>query len=250
MILYFTGTGNSKYAAELLSEGTGDELVSLNDIIKKGTEPVFRSDRPFVIVCPIYAWRLPRTIETLLRRATFSGSSEVYFVATMGSETGNSGKFCEKLAKQKGLRFRGFCGVAMPSNYVVAAMPDENEVRAMLAAAKPALEALAQKIAAGETIEKTDATPAAGLKSGFINSMFNRFAVGSGKYVVSARCVSCGKCAEFCPTNNIVMQNKRPSFGKVCMSCFGCINRCPQDAIDIKGKSEGHRRYVCPESEI
>ena len=33
------------------------------------------------------------------------------------------------------------------------------------------------------------------------------------------------------------------------MSCFGCIKRCPQDAIDIRGKSEGRRRYVCPESE-
>ena len=37
--------------------------------------------------------------------------------------------------------------------------------------------------------------------------------------------------------------------GGTVMSCFGCINRCPNDAIDIKGKSEGRRRYVCPESE-
>ena len=250
MILYFTGTGNSKYAAELLAAGTGDELVSLNEIIKKGTQPEFRSEKPFVIVCPIYAWRLPRTIEDLLRRADFSGSRDVYFVVTMGAQTGSCNKYCEKLVKQKGLNFKGFCGVAMPSNYIVAATPDENEVRAMLTAAKPALEALAQKIAAGESIEKTDRTPCAALMSGFVNGMFNRFAVGSGKYVVSEKCVSCGKCAEFCPTNNIVMKDKKPSFGKSCISCFGCINRCPQDAIDIRGKSEGRRRYVCPESEI
>jgi Fe-S-cluster-containing hydrogenase component 2 len=250
MILYFTGTGNSKYAAELLSQGTGDELVSLNNVLKRGETPAFHSEKPFVIVCPIYAWRLPRCIEDLLRRAEFSGSSDVYFVATMGAQTGNCHKYCEKLARQKGLSFRGFSGVAMPSNYVVASMPDEAEVRTMLTAAKPALEALARKIAAGETIEKTDHTPCAALMSGAVNAMFNRFAVGNGKYVVSERCVSCGKCAEFCPTNNIVMKDKRPSFGSSCMSCFGCINRCPQDAIDIKGKSEGHRRYVCPESEI
>ena len=250
MILYFTGTGNSKYAAELLSAGTGDELVSLNDVLKHGTEPKFRSEKPFVIVCPIYAWRLPRTIEDLLRRAEFSGSRDIYFVVTMGAQSGNCNKYCEKLVKQKGMNFKGFSGVAMPSNYLVAAMPDEAEARAMLTAAKPAAETLARQIAAGETIQKTDKTPAAAFLSGPVNAMFNRFAVGSGKYVVSNSCVGCGKCAEFCPTNNIVMKDKKPSFGKDCISCFGCINRCPQDAIDIKGKSEGHRRYVCPESEI
>lgn len=250
MILYFTGTGNSKYAAELLAAGTGDELVSLNALLKRGGEAAFHSEKPFVIVCPIYAWRLPRAIEELLCRAEFTGSRDVYFVATMGSQTGNCNKYCEKLVKQKGLCFKGFCGVAMPSNYIVAAMPDEGEVRVLLAAAKPALEALAQKISAGEDISKTDATPAAWLLSGAVNALFNRFAVGSEKYIVSDECVSCGKCAEFCPTNNIVMKNKKPTFGSACMSCFGCINRCPHDAIDIKGKSEGRRRYVCPESEI
>ena len=250
MILYFTGTGNSKYAAELLAAGTGDELVSLNDVLKRGTEPAFHSETPFVIVSPIYVWRLPRIIEDLLRRADLIGSRDVYFVATMGGSSGSCNKYCEKLVKQKGMNFKGFSGVVMPSNYIVAELPDENEVRAMLTAAKPVLETLAQKIAAGETIEKTDHTSAAWLRSGAVNAMFNRFAVGSGKYAVSDRCISCGECAEFCPTNNITMEDKKPRFGENCISCFGCINRCPQDAIDIKGKSEGRRRYVCPESEM
>ena len=47
MILYFSGTGNSRYAAELIASVTGDELVSLNKIIKDGKEPVFNSDKPF-----------------------------------------------------------------------------------------------------------------------------------------------------------------------------------------------------------
>ncbi len=249
MILFFSGTGNSKFVAETIAADTGDELVSLNEVLKKSVKPAFHSEKPFVLVAPIYAWRLPCPIEALLREAEFTGSDKLYIVATMGSETGRSSQYCEKLVKQKGLRFMGFSGVPMPSNYVVASMPEETEVNRMIAAAKPVIHALAQKIAAGEAIEKTDKTSAAWLKSGLINAMFNRFAVSGGHYVVSDRCVGCGKCAEFCPTNNITMQNKKPVFGKACMSCFGCINRCPNDAIDIKGKSEGRRRYVCPESE-
>ena len=35
MILYFSGTGNSRHAAELIHSVVGGEIVSINDIIKK-----------------------------------------------------------------------------------------------------------------------------------------------------------------------------------------------------------------------
>ena len=34
MILYFSGTGNSKYVAQRIADALGDELVNLNDRIK------------------------------------------------------------------------------------------------------------------------------------------------------------------------------------------------------------------------
>ena len=34
MILYFSGTGNSRYIAELLAEKTKDNILSLNQLIK------------------------------------------------------------------------------------------------------------------------------------------------------------------------------------------------------------------------
>ena len=49
MILYFSGTGNSKYAADVIAELTGDEIVSLGDVIKNGERAVFKSQKPFVI---------------------------------------------------------------------------------------------------------------------------------------------------------------------------------------------------------
>lgn len=35
MILVFSGTGNSKYVADALADRIDDEVVSLNDIIKR-----------------------------------------------------------------------------------------------------------------------------------------------------------------------------------------------------------------------
>lgn len=34
MILYFSGTGNSRYIAQRIAESLGDELLSMNDRIK------------------------------------------------------------------------------------------------------------------------------------------------------------------------------------------------------------------------
>ena len=126
MILYFSGTGNSKYAADVIAELTGDEIVSLGDVIKNGERAVFKSQKPFVVVCPIYAWRFPRKIEELLKKSEYSGSKRIYFVATMGQNSGNCEKYCKKLAEDKGMEFMGFSGIVMPDNFVVGfKMPSE-----------------------------------------------------------------------------------------------------------------------------
>ena len=55
MVLYFTGTGNSRHIAERIAHALGDEPVSLNDRIKAGdTTPLAVNDR-LVLVTPTYA---------------------------------------------------------------------------------------------------------------------------------------------------------------------------------------------------
>lgn len=45
MILYFSGTGNSGYAARRIADGLGEPLLCLNDRIKAGdTAPVETGD--------------------------------------------------------------------------------------------------------------------------------------------------------------------------------------------------------------
>ena len=58
MVLYFTGTGNSRYVAERIAGALGDELLSMNDRIKAGDTSPVTSDERLVIVTPTYAWRM------------------------------------------------------------------------------------------------------------------------------------------------------------------------------------------------
>lgn len=248
MILYFTGTGNSKFVADAISHITDDEIISLNDVIKNNLSTNFHSEKPFVIVAPIYAWRFPLIIENLIQKANFTGSNEMYFIGTMASQSGNCNKYLEKICNEKGLKFKGFSSVSMPNNYVISSvMPNEESIKKTLSNAMPILKEIANKISLNSTIEKTDKTPLPWLLSGIINTSFNKFAVTSKNFVVSDKCTSCKKCERFCPVNNIEIESGKPKFKNSCVSCYGCIHRCPVEAINIKRKTENHGRYVCPE---
>ena len=63
MILYFTGTGNSLYIAKKLSAALQDELLCINDRIKKNDVTPVESHKPLVFVLPTYAWRIPKVVE-------------------------------------------------------------------------------------------------------------------------------------------------------------------------------------------
>ena len=63
MVLYFSGTGNSQFAALRLAEGIGDdEVVSINRHLKEGKHAALRSERPLVFVAPTYCWRMPKVV--------------------------------------------------------------------------------------------------------------------------------------------------------------------------------------------
>lgn len=247
MILYFTGTGNSKYIADFLASKLEDEVVSLNDIFKHNGEKRFVSEKPFVVVSPIYAWRLPKVIDELVASAAFEGTKEIYFVATMGEQTGKADKYCEKTAIAAGLTFKGFRGIVMPNNYVVdSVMDDDATNERIIAAAIPQAEEIAEAIKNHSKISKTDKTPMAGLLSGFVNKGFTNYMNCAKSYVVSEKCISCGKCASVCPMNNVTLgEQGRPVYGETCINCLACLQYCPAQAIDIPGKTENHGRYTC-----
>ena len=50
MVFYFTGTGNSRYIAEIISKRLDDDIVSLNEKIKQNDCSEIHSDRPLVVV--------------------------------------------------------------------------------------------------------------------------------------------------------------------------------------------------------
>ena len=103
MVLYFTGTGNSKYVAQRIAEGLGDTLLCMNDRIRAGDTSPVETGRRLVIVTPTYAWRIPRLVRDWLRSTELRGAERIWFVMTCGSEIGSADKYNRALCAEKGL---------------------------------------------------------------------------------------------------------------------------------------------------
>ena len=247
MILYFTGTGNSKFAANCIAEWADDTAFSMNDVMKREERLQAESEKPFVIVAPIYAWRYPLPVERILRDADLSGSREIYFVATCESQTGKAERYLRRIAEEKHMNCKGFTAIPMPNNYILADVTTDEEAERQLNAAYRLLCLAAERIRQGKSLVWEDHTILAGLMSGPVNLITNRFVVSSRDFFVADACIACGLCDKLCPMNNIDIINDRPVFGKKCIWCFNCIQHCPKSAIEIRGRTEGKPRRVCPE---
>ena len=125
MILYFSGTGNSEYAAKRIGKEIHDEAVSLFEKIRSHDFSEMSSDNPWVVVVPNYARRIPRIVQEWLMNTRLIGNKKIYFVITCGGSAGNPGKYLKKLCTAKSLSYMGYTAITMPKNYSDADHTDQ-----------------------------------------------------------------------------------------------------------------------------
>ncbi len=247
MILYFSGTGNSLYAAQVIAAITGDEMVSINGLMKSGDREELSSKTPFVFVAPTYAWRMPRVVDRFIRDTGFAGNKNAYFVLTCGSETHNAIHYAKKLCQEKGFEFQGLASVVMPENYITMFhAPEEEKAKSVIEKAMPQLQEIAAQLLKQKKLPEEAVALGSRVSSGIVNSLYYPIFVSAKGFHTTNACTGCGKCVKLCPLNNIEMSSGRPHWGDHCTQCMACICRCPSEAIEYKNKTQGKRRYVNP----
>ena len=244
MILYFSGTGNSKYVAQRIADALGDEIVNLNDRIKSGdTSPVETGER-VIIVTPTYAWRIPRVVRDWLLKTELRGARLAWFVMTCGSEIGNADRYNRDLCTEKGLACMGTAQIVMPENYIAMfSAPQADKARQIVAKAEPDIDRAIADIQADQPFAPTRNKLYDRLMSGPVNPIFYKCFVKADAFIASSACIGCGQCAKRCPMNNVAIKDGKPSWGKNCTHCMACICYCPTSAIEYGKKSVGQPRY-------
>lgn len=255
MILYFSGTGNSRYTARKIAEKAGaqpgqkDQLIDLNSKVRNHDTQDIDSGSELVFVVPTYAWRIPKVVRQWILDTRFIGAKKAWFVMTCGDEIGNASRYNKQLCEEKNWKYMGTGQVIMPENYLAMfAVPKPSTAEKIILNAEPAIDAIAKRIAEGQSFRGINTAadhPSAvdRLKSSLINPVFYAMFVKADAFYAKESCISCGKCASVCPLNNISIADGRPVWGKNCTHCMACISYCPAEAIEYGKKSIGKPRY-------
>jgi len=247
MILYYTGTGNSAYAAKRIAELTGDTVYSLFEKIRSRDYSKISSEKPFVFAVPTYAWQIPHIVGEWIENTEFEGNSKVYFAMTCGGDNGNAQEYLKRLCTSKGVEYMGCAEIVMPENYVAMFdVPNEHEASEIIKAAKPVIEKTAEFIKMGKPFPNKEVRMADKLKSGIVNKVFYKFFVKADKFYTTDECIGCGKCVTVCPLSNIKISDGKPIWGSNCTHCMACICSCPKEAVEYGNISKGKPRYKCP----
>lgn len=247
MILYFSGTGNSRYVAKSIGANLKDEVVSINDYLKKKMCGNFSSVSPFVFVSPTYMSRMPMEVEAFIRNSKFLGNRDAYYVFTAGQSIGNAPKYCQELCSENKLMYKGTTSIAMPANYVL--MYDVIPKQKAKEEAKKANEVIcniAESIRNGEMLD-LDPKMCGHKSFSMIAPAFHAFMINAKGFHADVSCTGCGKCEELCPLNNIKIVDKKPVWGEDCMHCMACISACQNTAINYGKKTKKRNRYYLEE---
>lgn len=252
MILYFSGTGNSKYVAESLANILKETIhfipaVNPSDI----TVP----DQRIIFVFPIYSWGVPPLVTNFINRLpdSFMGSVRhdkipIIMVATCGDEVAMAPEMFIETWKNRGVRVDAIWSILMPNNYVL--LPgfdvDSTEVeQKKLDKAPSRIRDIADRINHEEWKFDFERGSWAKTKTAVVFPLFKHWGMNPKKWSVSEECVQCGRCAAACPLKNIHMSAGRPVWGNRCVSCTACYQHCPTRAISYRSFTNNKGQYFC-----
>ena len=242
MIFYFSGTGNTRWAAERLSEVTGERLFFIPEEVKKGVNDYQLQEGERLGFCfPVHGWQPPRIVRRFIRQSTFhlSPSTFVYALVTCGDSIGRTMEILNKELAPKGLQAQSLFSLVMPESYVCLPFmytdsPEREKEK--ITKATDNLEHYATMIVErkrGEVHTVRGVTP--WTFSHVIGAYFNARMISDKKFTVdNDLCIHCGRCQKACPTGDILMTNGLPTWQHdgSCTNCLACYHHCPQHAIN------------------
>jgi ferredoxin len=270
MIFYFSGTGNSKWAAKTLALETGDTLVSIPEVINSDCSFTLEKDEHVGFIFPIHGWRVPNIVKEFLTKLTIKTLGEdtshvkhyCFCLVTAGDSIGKAMERFQQQLKSvtvnDALSLKAVCSLIMPESYVGLPGMDvdtkEKELEKKELASKQLKEF--SNILKQRPHKDSDQIwgwnqlirgPIPSFFSGPVGGFFERFLITDKPFHVdNRRCVKCGICANVCPVSDIKGGlGYEPEWlhnGK-CLTCFSCYHHCPHHAIEFGKRTQKKGQY-------
>lgn len=242
MVFYFSGTGNTRWAAETLAQATGEQMLFIPEELKGRCEYTLQEGERIGFVFPTHGWQPPRIVRNFIKRLKVEHAEGHYCYAltTCGDSIGETMEILNSDLRKAGLpEATSVFSLVMPESYVCLPYmytdTPEKEQR-KLAVAEEQLKDYSERILnkkEGESHIRKGPLP--WIMSYIVGSYFNGKMVTDKKFNVNVElCIHCGKCAEACPTSDVTLADGLPVWHHdgSCTCCLACYHHCPRHAIN------------------
>jgi ferredoxin/flavodoxin len=235
-IYYFTGTGNSLRAAQVVAKTLGNaEIISMR--CNPADVPATDSD-VIGFVFPIYHWTLTEAVYEFISKLSINPNAYIFAVSTLCRINGYAFEVLDELLKQKGAFLQYAKRIYSIANLCIVYPPFPSE-RGMI----PRMERNLKKAAIEIQNRKMNSYSKAGGLTRLLYphtmpqylSILHEIDKG---FSVSGSCISCGLCSRVCPRTNISIVNGSPTFSHNCSCCMACVAYCPTKAIQYRYPKE------------
>ncbi len=250
LFLYFSGTGNTKYAvtklADLLEQNPSvysiEEDIDFDSLIQT-------ADR-ILIGYPIYGSDIPMIMRDFLRKHLDSFQyKQIMTLATQMMFSGDGGALACYFLKDANVKCIASMHINMPENiadFKLFKIKTDEESQSVFQKAERKIEMYAKKILSQKKIKtgrRFFSRPLGYLTQRayfrpFHNSMQKAWKVNENT------CITCGICVNNCPVHTLeLIDGKIESKGE-CTLCYRCVNLCPTQSIKILGKHYPTKQYI------
>ena len=241
MIFYFSGTGNTKWAASKLAAATREDLISIapymraDDSSHNLAEPfILKENERLGFVFPVHGWRVPKLVREFIskmkiQREPSDASAEnkakaddslknrpfTYCVCTAGDSIGLTiENLNEVISQNPSLQALGITEVSssysliMPESYIglpfMDVDPKEREIRKKENAAQELAVVCEEIFDRKEGISRLVKGPIPWFFTKVVGGFFENVLITDKRFHVEKdRCVKCGICANVCPVGDI-----------------------------------------------
>lgn len=256
MIFYFSGTGNTAWAAKQLAHATGEKLFFIPEEAATPHTYELAEDERIGFCFPVHGWQPPRVVRQFIRQLSFKSEGQAlqqhfcYALVTCGDSIGRTMELLNSELEPLGIEAVSTFALIMPESYVCLPLmytdtPEKEQQK--ITKADEQLDQFAKLICqrkAGEHHTVRGITP--WLFSHVIGAYFNSHMITDRKFTVDAElCIHCGRCSKVCPTGDLQMHKQLPSWRHdgSCTCCLACYHHCPRHAINYGSITRKRGQY-------